>query len=50
MSDGDGKEEFFVTCPKCKRKVKVKDKEAEETMKVRCSCGETIVLMKGLGT
>jgi len=41
--------DFEVTCPKCKRKVKAKEKEVEATMKVRCPCGETIELAKALG-
>lgn len=45
----DDKAEFEVTCPKCKSKVKVKVKEAEATQNVRCRCGETIQLAKGLG-
>ena len=47
MSDENA--DFEVTCPKCKSKVKVKEKEAEATMKVRCPCGETIVLAKAFG-
>jgi hypothetical protein len=48
MSD-DEKASFEVDCPKCKRKVKVVAKGAATTMKVRCACGETIELVKGLG-
>ena len=45
----DAKVTFEVTCPRCKSQVKVDAKEAESTMKVRCRCGETIPLVKGLG-
>ncbi len=40
--------EFVVTCPRCKRKVKVKESEAEKTMAVKCPCGEKIELAKSL--
>jgi predicted Zn finger-like uncharacterized protein len=47
MSEGKG--DFEVQCPKCKSRVKVKESEALATMKVKCKCGETIELAKGLG-
>ena len=35
-----------VKCPKCRRRVTVTLKEAEEQGKVRCPCGEEIALVK----
>jgi hypothetical protein len=46
MSKDD--EEMTVTCPKCKRRVKVRIDQAEAKSKVVCACGESIELVKAL--
>jgi uncharacterized Zn finger protein (UPF0148 family) len=38
--------EIEVTCPVCKERVRVKEKDAEKSMTVRCSKGHEIPLVR----
>ena len=48
MADEKSDEVTVVECPKCKAKVKIAVKEADEKMMARCPKGHEIPLMKAL--